>query len=887
MENKKKEKEIPLRTNLPETIISDTLRSWHSQNYSDLVNKPQKKKHFSFKPSNLLHKKNHKHPAIEEKIDFSKLYSNTLSIIPEKNISTDKDKKTLKYLIEEDYGNYVKLIRKIYPNFKFNHYSKYFEQIKHIKCQTENDDGYRRFLFSIIDKDFLLDKDKYVINKELLEENKVELEKKIKELMNKVGEIELRVNHILENDSKIENYIDDNMYIKDTINDFLTKVLGKKKQKELFKEKILKLSSQLILIQQKKQNMILVLTDLKKIKQLVFQFNQIKSSKSNFNCKEENEIISKIKSDLNALKQKYKSTKVLTIIEREIRNMNEQSEEKYIDEYVKQSKLIFEECLSSHSQNENEQTNQKIPTEEKEKYNLIINNSNFTIDNKEILLSNLMEGRKSKLINLLDIFCIIITENFDITLIIDKLKIIFKEIIGNQYNIKKDSLQLLSDCLFSILYNHNYIIELLQNNFAISPKMFNELTKYLITEIKSKITFAVTKIVEKEINKKLELEKLLFIKEEILSQTKNLFSVIQLNQNDFFSQYENDFLFQFFETSSSNIQIEVENEDWIQKTGFSSIYQKKILIVLQDFHNQQESNFILKEEDKQAQEQNLDVITISNNNFKQIKASLTLINFIYETYKILFFIKNARHNQTIILQLCKVIELFISKCKNEIVDGNGKIRKDQRPITEKEFLLLNSVSSCIEKIIFNFNISFLCENDEIITNQLNKTLKKLNEVHKSCSTTIVQLIQNLCEDTLKDFNELDFANYRIFTEKDYNTYVKKFSKLKKIYDNMINTFDNTDISDIYTQILTNFINDFYNVVAKKGRIEPDNMLRQFRNELIYMKKVIKLFDLVDTEKIREKIETISKMVNPNKISKKKKEKNKEKEIQEEQKEGEK
>ena len=417
--------------------------------------------------------------------------------------------------------------------------------------------------------------------------------------------------------------------------------------------------------------------------------------------------------------------------------------------------------------------------------------------------------------------------------------------------------------------------------------MFNELTKYLITEIKSKITFAVTKIVEKEINKKLELEKLLFIKEEILSQTKNLFSVIQLNQNDFFSQYENDFLFQFFETSSSNIQIEVENEDWIQKTGFSSIYQKKILIVLQDFHNQQESNFILKEEDKQDQEQNLYVITISNNNFKQIKASLILINFIYETYKILFFIKNARHNQTIILQLCKVIELFISKCKNEIVDGNGKIRKDQRPITENEFLLLNSVSSCIEKIIFNFNISFLCENDEIITNQLNKTLKKLNEVHKSCTTTIVQLIQNLCEDTLKDFNELDFANYRIFTEKDYNTYVKKFSKLKKIYDNMINTFDNTDISDIYTQILTNFINDFYNVVAKKGRIEPDNMLRQFRNELIYMKKVIKLFDLVDTEKIREKIETISKMVNPNKISKKKKEKNKEKEIQEEQKEGEK
>lgn len=881
MENKKKEKEIPLRTNLPETIISPTLRSWHSQNYSDLVNKPQKKKHFSFKPSNLLHKKKHKHPPIEEKIDFSKLYSNTLSIIPEKNISTDNDKKTLKFLIEEDYGNYVKLIKKIYPNFKFNHYSKYFEQIKHIKCQTENNDGYRRFLLSNIEKEFLVDKDKYVINKEMLEENKVELEKKIKALMNKVGEIELRVNHILENDSKIENYIEENMYIKDTINDFLTKVLGKKKQKECFKDKILKLSSRLILIQQKKQNMINVLTDIKKIKQVIFQFNQIKSSKSNFSCKEENEIISKIKTDLNALKQKNKNTKILTIIEREIRNMNEQSEGKYIDEYVKQSKLIFEGCLSFD--NQNEEANQETPSEGKDKYNLDIKDLNLTIDNKEMLLTNLVQGRKTKLNNLLDIFCIIITESFDITLITDKLKSIFKEIIGNQYNINKNKLQLLSDCLFSILYNHNYIIELLQNNFAISPKMFNELTKYLVSEIKSKITFAVTETVEKEINKKLDLEKLLLIKKEIFTQTENLFSVIQLNQNDFFSQYENDFLFQFFETNSSSIQIEVENEDWIQKTGFSLIYQKKTLIFLQDYHTQQESNFLQKEEDKQDKEQSIDVITISNNNFKQINASLTLINFIYETYKILFFIKNPRHNQTIILQFCKVVELFISKCKSVIVDGDGKITKDQRQITEKEFLLLNSVSSCIEKIIFNFNISFLCENDEIITNQLNKTLKKLNEVHKSCSTTVVHLIQSLCEETLKDFNEMDFTNYRTFTEKDYNPYVKKFSKLKKIYDNMINTFDNTDISDIYTQILTNFINDFYNAVAKKGRIEPDNMLRQFRNELIYMKKVIKLFDLVDTEKMREKIEAVSKMVNPNKISKKKKEKNKEKENQEPQK----
>ena len=53
------------------------------------------------------------------------------------------------------------------------------------------------------------------------------------------------------------------------------------------------------------------------------------------------------------------------------------------------------------------------------------------------------------------------------------------------------------------------------------------------------------------------------------------------------------------------------------------------------------------------------------------------------------------------------------------------------------------------------------------------------------------------------------------------------------------------------------------------------MLIQFRNEMIYMRKLLKMFDLINTEEIREKIETISKMVNPNKIAKKKKDKNKE------------
>ena len=257
-----------------------------------------------------------------------------------------------------------------------------------------------------------------------------------------------------------------------------------------------------------------------------------------------------------------------------------------------------------------------------------------------------------------------------------------------------------------------------------------------------------------------------------------------------------------------------------------------------------------------------------------LSINLTLIDFIYKIYQILFYINNPKHNQTIVLQMCKIVSLLLSKSKEVIIEGDGKINKN-RVITEKEFLLLNSSVCFFEKILYNFNTFFLEENDEIIINQVNKTIKKFNEIHKLCSDTIINIIKSVSDETINEFKQLDFTNYPFFTEKDYNSYIKKFSKLKKVYDSMIGCFENYDITEIYNKILNTFINNFYSLVSSKGRIEPDTMLRQFRNEMIYMRKLLKMFDLINTEEIREKIETISKMVNPNKIAKKKKDKNKE------------
>ena len=96
------------------------------------------------------------------------------------------------------------------------------------------------------------------------------------------------------------------------------------------------------------------------------------------------------------------------------------------------------------------------------------------------------------------------------------------------------------------------------------------------------------------------------------------------------------------------------------------------------------------------------------------------------------------------------------------------------------------------------------------------------------------------------------------------------TKIKKIYDNLGNAFLAEDINKIFTQTFTDMFDQFKKIVEEKGIIEDDTQLKQFRSELTYIKRVFKLFSIVDSTKYKEIIDEISIKVNPNKLPKKKK-----------------
>ena len=65
-------------------------------------------------------------------------------------------------------------------------------------------------------------------------------------------------------------------------------------------------------------------------------------------------------------------------------------------------------------------------------------------------------------------------------------------------------------------------------------------------------------------------------------------------------------------------------------------------------------------------------------------------------------------------------------------------------------------------------------------------------------------------------------------------------------------------------------NKFKKTVLEKRIIEKDDQLKQFRNELNYIKRVFKFFNIIDCKKYKDIIDDLSIKANPKKLPKKKK-----------------
>jgi hypothetical protein len=214
----------------------------------------------------------------------------------------------------------------------------------------------------------------------------------------------------------------------------------------------------------------------------------------------------------------------------------------------------------------------------------------------------------------------------------------------------------------------------------------------------------------------------------------------------------------------------------------------------------------------------------------------------------------------IITKIYNTINQIISNAKKIIVDSSdGKINK-KKSITEKESSLLISIIYLIENILQKF---FPIYPNKILQDNI-------NDIKKSTQEMMILLLNILIDETINLIEGTNFEKYPICEAKKYNPYIFKFTKMKTIYDNMKNGFNNDDIIKIYNEEFKILFERMEKVIHNKPHIENENELKQFRKEMTYIKKVLEMFDLIDSKEYIEKIEGLSRFVNPNKIAKKKK-----------------
>jgi hypothetical protein len=371
----------------------------------------------------------------------------------------------------------------------------------------------------------------------------------------------------------------------------------------------------------------------------------------------------------------------------------------------------------------------------------------------------------------------------------------------------------------------------------------------------------------------------------------NLFKLTTDKYKEFANNFNNshkDELNEKIKTSSLNWDIKNDIDQKYQKM-FDILYSNKELTQLKfdeiDITKNSDNNIIKQEFININNER----ITEKNDINKKVSIfSIEIINYIYD-YLLAFvdITENINFNNVIVGDnLDNEIDKGI---RNDLITFMYNELKEKLAVT-KNIMISNKTGLINNKQITEKETCLYYSDLILIQNVLNQFLlfypeqqlvSELNELGTTCIDLIVQLITDTIGKTYEDFNSLSFKNYPIVNGgKGYNNYVNYLTILKRIYDNMSNCFNKNQINKIFREAFTNMFNRISQSIESKGIIEADEQLKQIRSEFNYIKKVFKLFPMVDTNKFKDIIDELIIKVNPNKLppsKKKKSAQNKEKE----------
>ena len=937
----RKKEEISLKINLPNEPINDFLRKWQCQNFSEIINQPIKNKSNRASLSNLSFQSiknkithnssfrtqyqtnNSKNFEQFESIDFIPITQRESKNELESSRNSKETKiDNMKKLIDQNYTNYISNLKNKYPTFKFNHYSKYEKKNKiyknfklkinnqtlnHNNINNENNEIKEEYIKSdILDTLGLQDgitndSNNFLIKRDFLERNDLDEINMIKDdLVFKTTVIDKELNAIIkENSNDLVKYIESNENLNNIIDKYVNIMETRNKYKNFLKKNYMINNAKLILINNKKNNLLKLKKVLKSLIGLDKHINEIE----NFNNEEDNNI-KEISDNLNNIKEKIRKVKNL-LVNKKINIINEAEKNLLIYEMKGEQQLniqfqlnieklfnnslIYEKINNLNLNIKFKETKFDLEKEVDIKNNLIYVDNDFNYENNDdnifvnfLLFYNNIQNNQSRirniLISLLDMLDIIIKDNADIMELVEKLRENFKNIIIKHFEIiqnlqncsdKLIKVKLLSNCYKTIMSNYYYILNLFKKNFGLTPKIFINLTNFIQNEMNKILKALVLGFIHESIDENIQL--FFTNSKKIKEYMDDYLNFNKINWFEFTFDTYYEFISTYFDNKKTELLNKIKDEDWNQFVNINISFQILFNNIVKNKDNLDNMNSSVLNEDLDniSNNENIHLLEFDGQKFKIIKILLNIIQFIYESIIIFTNSKNNKLQNETINNLYNIIYEILLKCQQTIINNNNtsddnnnnNINNNNLRITEKEISLLSSNTKVIFKILEIFLNKFPNEKiTNIITN-----------INNNCIEAINELLSQLRGNMLNELNKLNFDDYPTFQEKNYNVYIKKFTLMKKVYDNIINGFSNEEVKNIFENNF-NIVFDNMDKILNGKRINDDNMVKQFRMEMNYIKKVLKMFELIDVKEFQNKIEKFSQMINPEKVVKKRKKK---------------
>ena len=746
--------------------------------------------------------------------------------------------------------------------------------------------------------------DKFRIKQDFLSRGDiVEINMIQNDLAFKMGIINKELDSILQQyGKKIYNYSEKNSVLKNQIEEYLKSMNSKKEKKKEINKRYIDNSSKLIMKGLRKcklKKILNYLYSLQKIKNEVNNLDVILSSDDYFEIKNIGNKINQIREKMKEYKEKFNTKtkiKILKGIENKIKLCENKTEERMFDQFTLNIEKLINICLiykstdfdkmkkSGEIDYKNSENNKWDLEKEKETKNkfffmnedfeLIETHTNKFI--KYLLIYNNLNTNiiYNLLLSILDMFDTIIKDGMDMSIITIKYKEILRKIIVNNFDlIEKESnnklviIYIISNCYTILLSNYFYIIELLQKNFGLNIKIFNEVTQVIREEMDKFISIVILAYLhdvmfDHEWSEFLAGLKL--AKKYCYMYLSNGYTNLNYETmtNDVYQEYIN----YFDTTETKKLKGKINKINLEQITNIENKYQQMFEVLytsrgIESLSPEQiDIKKIYQNQNKEEEKENKEYIIIiqeneeeneeenNNNKNEEIESrqkiselSLLYIKYTYQILNIFVSTTNDDLKDNVVNNLFKTTKDILIETNNNIINNNTN-----NPLAYKKIALYCSDLTVMENSLCS--ILDLYENEEL---QL-----LFKDIHQSAIDFISHSIGIVISTIISNFNSLEFDKYNILGENEQNNFALNFGKIFSYYKDVINCILNEDLNKIFENVFDNLFDEIKKIIKNKGKIKNEEGLKQCVKDFDYIKENLGNYHEINVEKYLNIIDKI-------------------------------